>query len=171
MSVQCQRGLRMVEQKIQGALLRRICFHWSLYLVLAVGLTVGLHVLTSNPRVPLANQLWQMTANNVWPFLALVAVLPYFLLDTVRLSSSFAGPVVRLRRAMEGLAQRGDTKPLLFRDGDFWGSTADAYNAVVDRHMHLQERIAVLEAELSQYKDDRQDRVVDSTKTTGVQNV
>lgn len=153
MNGKCQRGLRLVETKIQGELLRRVCFHWTLFLILSVGLTIGLHVLTNDPSVPLANQVGQMAVTNFWPFLALVALLPYFLVDTVRLSSNFAGPVVRLRRAMENLAQRGDTQPLVFRDGDFWLSTADAYNAVLDRHMQLQERVKALEAELSQYQD------------------
>ncbi len=152
MSSKCQRGLRLVEGKIQGELLRRVCMHWSLFLLLSVGLTIGLHVLTNDPSVPLANQVWQMAASNFWPFLALVALLPYFLVDTVRLSSNFAGPIVRLRRAMESLAQTGDTRPLTFREGDFWQSTADAYNAVLDRHMQLHERIANLEAALERYQ-------------------
>lgn len=171
MNGKCQRGLRLVETKIQGELLRRVCFHWTLFLILSVGLTIGLHVLSNDPSVPLANQVWQMAITNFWPFLALVALLPYFLVDTVRLSSSFAGPVVRLRRAMENLAQRGNTQPLVFREGDFWLSTADAYNAVVDRQMQLQERIATLEAELSQYQDQPHDRCLVSLESSGAQNV
>lgn len=154
MSRKSQRGLRLVEGKIQGELLRRVCWHWTLFLALSVGLTIGLHVLTTDPGVPLTKQLWQMSVTNLWPFLALVALLPYFLVDTVRLSSNFAGPIVRLRRAMEGLVQKNDTQPLTFREGDFWLSTADAYNAVLDRQMRLQERVATLEAELQQYKSE-----------------
>ncbi|MBL8889020.1 MAG: hypothetical protein JNL67_03520 [Planctomycetaceae bacterium] len=154
MQNKCQRRLRLVEVKIQGQLLRRICLHWTLFLLLSVGLTVGLHVLTNDPSVPMANQIMRMAANNFWPFLVLVALLPCFLVDTVRLSSNFSGPIVRLRRSMEGLAQRNDTQPLAFRDGDFWQSTADAYNAVVDRQMQMQERINELEAELKELKGE-----------------
>lgn len=154
MQNKCQRRIRLVEVKVQGQLLRRICLHWTLFLLLSVGLTIGLHVLTNDPSIPLATQIWKMAANNFWPFLALVALLPYFLVDTVRLSSNFSGPIVRMRKAMEGLAQRNDTQPLTFRDGDFWQSTADAYNAVVDRQMQMQERIDELEAELKELRGE-----------------
>jgi len=146
----CQRGLRIVESKIQGELLRRVCLHWSLFFLLSLSLTIGLNVLTSDPNVPLMNQVVKILSVNFWPFLALLALLPYFLVDTVRLSSSFAGPIVRLRRSLEALAQTGDTTPLSFRDGDFWLSAADAYNAVVDRQMQLQERVKELELQLQQ---------------------
>jgi hypothetical protein len=145
----CQRGTRIVEGKVQGELLRRVCLHWSLFFLLSLSLTVGLNILTSDPNVPLMNQVVNVLALNFWPFLVLVALLPYFLVDTVRLSSSFAGPIVRLRRSLESLAQRGDTTPLAFREGDFWVSAADAYNAVVDRQMRLQDRIEELEAQLA----------------------
>ncbi len=144
-----------MEGKIQGELLRRVCVHWTLFLTLSFGLMIGLHVLTNDPSEPLASQVWQITANNFLPFLALVALLPYFLVDTVKLSSNFAGPIVRLRRAMESFAQKGDTKPISFREGDFWLSTADAYNAVLDRHMKLQEQVAELEAELERLQAER----------------
>lgn len=150
MSNQCQRKFRVVDQRVQGALLRRTCLHWCSFLILSVAVTAGLGVLTGDPSRPISNQMADIAAANFWPFLTLVAMLPMFLVDTVRLSARFAGPMVRLRRQMESLASDGDTAPIHFRQGDFWISAADNYNAIVDRYMLQQERIADLEEQIAQ---------------------
>ncbi len=150
MSQTCQRRLRIIDGRLQGELLRRICLHWTLFFLLSVALTMSLNLLTGDPAKPMANQLVDIVALNFWPFLTLLALLPFFLVDTIRLSSKFSGPIVRLRRAMEGLVNEGNTKPLVFRDGDFWRSTAEAYNSLVERHTQLLERIEDLEGQLAQ---------------------
>ncbi len=148
MSNQCQRKFRVVDQRVQGALLRRTCLHWCSFLILSIAVTAGLGILTGDPSRPLSNQLTDIAAANFWPFLTLCAMLPMFLVDTVRLSSRFAGPMVRMRRQMERLAKEGDTAPITFREGDFWLSAADHYNSIVDRYMMQEERIAELQQQL-----------------------
>lgn len=149
----CQRRLRIVEGRLQGQLLRRVCWHWSLFLLVAATLTAGLGLLTSDPQIPLSNRLWQMGTTHMLPFLVLLTLLPYFLVDTVRLSNRFAGPVRRLRTGLEDLAYRNQAQPLVFRDGDFWVSTAVAYNAVVERQQAMQNRINQLEVELERAQE------------------
>jgi hypothetical protein len=153
MSMSCKRRTRIVDGRIQGELLRRVCMHWALFLILSISLTVGLNILTSDPAIPLGNQIVDSIAVNFWPFLTVLALLPFFLVDTVRLSSNFAGPMVRLRRALEGLGTKADSKPLVFRDGDFWIGTAEAYNQVAERFAAMQERIEVLEQALEEKSD------------------
>lgn len=154
MSNSNQRKFRVIDQRVQGALLRRVCLHWFSFLTLSVVITCCLGILTGDPSRPLANQLSDIASANFWPFLTLVALLPMFMVDTVRLSSRFAGPMVRLRRSMEALANTEDTSPLNFREGDFWISTADSYNKVLDRFMMQQERISELEQQLAQMQGD-----------------
>lgn len=154
MTNQCQRKFRVVDQRVQGALLRRACLHWCSFLLLSVAVTTGLGILTGDPSRPISNQIMDIAAVNFWPFLTLVAMLPMFLVDTVRLSARFAGPMVRLRRQMERLAQENDTSPIHFREGDFWISFADQYNEIVDRYMHQEERIAELEQELAEIRGE-----------------
>jgi len=148
MSHKCKRRLRIVESRLQGELLRRICLHWFSFLLCSLTLTVFMGVLTADPNLPLSNQIIAIASANFWPFLTLLALLPMFLVDMVKLSSNFAGPMVRLRRALEGLAQGTSTKPLVFRDGDFWQSSATAFNAVVDHQIQLKQRVEELEQQV-----------------------
>ncbi len=150
MSKSCHRKMRVMDQSVQGALLKRTCLHWFSFLVLSICITSGLGILTGDLTKPIADQLSRIAASNFWPFITLVAMLPMFLVDTLRLSSRFAGPMVRLRRSMDNLADHDDTSPLIFREGDFWKASADSYNSVVDRYMMQQDRIAELEQQLAE---------------------
>ena len=60
-------------------------------------------------------------------------LLPMVILDIVRLSNRFAGPLVRLRRGMRALAQGEEVRPIHFREGDFWQEFADEFNAIAAR--------------------------------------
>ena len=67
---------------------------------------------------------------------ALVAsllLLPIVLIDIVRLSNRFAGPLVRLRRSMRALARGEKVQPIHFRGSDFWQEFADEFNAIAAR--------------------------------------
>lgn len=151
----CQRRLRIVEGRLQGQLLRQVCWHWSLFLLISVTLTLGLGFLTADPTITFTNRLLQVAATQMLPFLVLLALLPYFLVDTVRLSNRFAGPVRRLRNALEDLAYHNQAQPLVFRDGDFWVSTANAYNAVAEQHQQMQDKIDDLEKELERQRESQ----------------
>ena len=67
---------------------------------------------------------------------ALVAsliLLPMVIIDIIRTSNRFCGPLLRLRRSMRALAQGERVEPIRFRKGDFWGEFAEEFNAVVAR--------------------------------------
>jgi hypothetical protein len=53
--------------------------------------------------------------------------------DTIKLSHRFAGPVVNLRRSMREIAEGGTPRKLQFRRTDFWHELADDYNALLAR--------------------------------------
>jgi hypothetical protein len=67
---------------------------------------------------------------------ALVAsllLLPLVVIDIIRVSNRFTGPLLRLRRSMRGLASGERVEPLYFREGDFWKDFADEFNEVIAR--------------------------------------
>lgn len=64
-------------------------------------------------------------------------LLPMVMVDIIRLSNRFAGPLVRLRRAMRALAQGEEVEPIHFRDSDFWQEFADEFNAIAARMQQL----------------------------------
>ncbi len=127
-----QRTKKFVDTKVQGALARRLVLHWLIFMVVASTVAFVLQVL-SNPFLPLMDHV-----ENIWltqgPFLlVMVFLLPVFVLDTIKLSHRFAGPIFSLRRAMREVAQGKQPRKLKFRGNDFWHDLATEYNAVIDK--------------------------------------
>jgi hypothetical protein len=120
-----------VEPKVQGALVARVLLYWFVCLI-----TVALMILCWNVvRTP---RMFYTFFDDMWfryapALLASFALLPMVIIDIVRLSNRFAGPLLRLRRSMRALARGEHVEPLHFRDGDFWQEFAEEFNAVVAR--------------------------------------
>ena len=121
-----------VDPNVQGALVRRLVLHWLVFLGVASTISFCLQVLT-NPFQSVGQHF-----QSLWwthgPFLVVtVFLLPVFVLDTIRLSHRFAGPIYRLRQTIRSIAQGEPTKRLKFRDFDFWQGLAKDFNQMVDR--------------------------------------
>lgn len=121
-----------VDPKVQGALVRRLVFHWCAFVAVAALVAFALQVL-SNPFRSIQDH-----AQQVWwthgPFLlVLFFMLPVFIVDTIKLSHRFAGPIYRMRQTVRSLAEGGQFTPIKFRDFDFWQGLADDFNKMVER--------------------------------------
>ena len=138
---QPQRTKHFIDKKVQGALARRILLHWLVFLAMAFAVSFIVQVL-SNPFVSLTTHV-----ENLWwtqgPFLLVtVFLLPVFVVDTVKLSHRFAGPIFSLRRAIREVAAGEPARKLKFRRGDFWQDLAQDYNAMLVRFGALKEEPA-----------------------------
>ena len=121
-----------IDSKVQGALVRRLMLHWLVFFAASSAIAFCLQVL-SNPFLSIGNH-----AQNLWwthgPFLmVMVFLLPVFVIDTIRISHRFAGPIHRLRNTIRGIANGEPTPALKFRDFDFWQGLADDFNRMVAR--------------------------------------
>jgi hypothetical protein len=129
---QPQRKKHFIDARVQGSLVRRIIFHWLAFLLVAFVVSFILQVL-SNPFRPLSahfQDLWWTHG----PFLLVVAfLLPAYVVDTIKLSHRFAGPIFNLRRAIRDVAAGQPPRRLKFRQLDFWQDLADDYNAMLVR--------------------------------------
>ena len=134
-----RRTKHFIDASVQGSLARRIIGHWLVFLLVAALISFVLQVL-SNPFRPLSNH-----AQELWwthgPFLlVMVFLLPVFVVDTIKISHRFAGPVYSLRRALREIAEGKPPRKLKFRRHDFWHELADDYNAVLLRLNLLDDR-------------------------------
>ena len=68
-------------------------------------------------------------------------LLPLVIMDVIRMSNRFVGPLLRLRRSMRALARGEDVEPIEFRDNDFWHDFADEFNAVNARIRQLSAKV------------------------------
>jgi hypothetical protein len=125
-----QRRQRFVDSKVQGALARRVIFHWFVLLTVASVVALLMQVL-SDPFRP-AGEHFRAAWATQGPFLiVMLFLLPVFILDTIKISHRFAGPIFGFRRSMREIIEGQPPRKLKFREGDFWHDLADDYNAML----------------------------------------
>lgn len=138
----CKRKMTYVDRRVQGALARRLVLHWTVFLTVAAAFSFLFQWL-HNPFQgfpELAGKAWTTHG----PFLMTgLLLVPVFVYDAIKLSSRFAGPIFRLRRTFQVIAQDGRPRELTFRNNDFWKDMADDFNQMVNR---LFEREQIAEA-------------------------
>lgn len=160
---QTQRKQNFVDNHVQGALVKRVLGHWlTFFSVLGIA-TIGLHTLVGNPAIPLAQRLQTQIGEFIFLAIIMLTILPVFVLDTIRFSNRFVGPISRLRKGLRNLKE-GKTERLTFRDIDFWGGMADEFNQVTDLVILQQKEIEKLKTQLDNL--GFQSRSMDSTIQT-----
>ena len=144
-----KRKQKYVDTNVQGALLRRIIFHW-LSFFFVTGLTV---VLMKSMIGDMNLTFMDNVKNSIGEFsligVILLCLFPVFMLDTVRFSNRFVGPIGRLRRHLKELGTERTTQKCSFRDNDFWSEMADEFNKVVDMVEKQDAEIARLKEQLA----------------------
>ena len=118
-----------VDPKVQGALIARVVLYWFVCLI---GITLMLLCwqIITGPRQPFYLHFSQMWFHYGPALIASLLLLPIVVVDVVRLSNRFVGPLLRLRRSMRELARGQYVEPLEFRGADFWQEVAGEFNAI-----------------------------------------
>jgi hypothetical protein len=127
-----RRKKHFVDAVVQGSLARRIILHWLVFLLVASLVSFLLQVL-SDPFRPLLDHVQSLWWTHGPFLLVMVFLLPVFVIDTIKISHRFAGPVYNLRRAIREIVQGKPPRKLKFRRHDFWHDLADDYNAMLLR--------------------------------------
>jgi hypothetical protein len=133
-----RRTKHFIDSCVQGALARRIIFHWLVFLLVSSVVAFVLQVL-SNPFRPLMEHVSDLWRTQGLFLLVMIFLLPVFVIDTVKLSHRFAGPIYSLRRSIREVIQGKPARRLKFRRRDFWHDLADDYNALLLRLDLLQD--------------------------------
>jgi len=134
--VRQQRKKLFVDPKVQGALVLRTALYWVVCLITITLMILCWRILTG-PARPFYTHFDDMWFNFGPALVASFVLLPLVIIDIVRLSNRFAGPLVRLRRSMRALARGEEVPPITFREGDFWQDFADEFNALRARMREL----------------------------------
>jgi hypothetical protein len=127
-----RRSIFFIDSKVQGALMMRTAIYWMFCLFSISVMLICWNVYTGPARgfLDLINEL----SHRYGPVLiASLILLPIAMMDVMRLSNRFVGPVMRLRAALEDLAANKPVKPLNFRDDDFWRELASSVNEIAAR--------------------------------------
>lgn len=120
-----RRGRLFADFGVQGQLLKHVFLHWIGFLLGTAAILVLIEMLSGTP-----GGLGRVRRMHAPTLVAIIMLAPIFIVDMIRFSHRFVGPVVRLRREMKDLAEGKINSPLEFRDGDYWHDLADDFNAI-----------------------------------------
>lgn len=116
----------LVDYGVQGALIGRVLVYWVLCLLGVLVIRGIVSSMCSILSIPLndTGSLW------LAELLACCLFVPLVVCDVLRVTNRFVGPMRRLRREMQRLAQGESVAPVVFRKGDMWQDFAEAFNAL-----------------------------------------
>jgi hypothetical protein len=129
---QCRRTTFFVDREVQGSLLLRTAVYW-LFCLLSVALMLICWAAYNGPPRRFADLATDQIYRYGPALFASLILLPIVLMDVLRVSNRFVGPITRLRGALKTLANGQPAKPLNFRDEDFWRELATDFNQVAAR--------------------------------------
>ncbi len=119
-----------VDPKVQGALIGRVIMYWLVCLITMTIMLLCWRIVTG-PARPFYTHFDDMWFHFGPAVVASFLLLPLVIVDILRVSNRFVGPLFRLRRSMRALARGERVEPLRFRDDDFWHDFAEEFNDMV----------------------------------------
>ena len=140
-----KRSSLFVDPEVQGAIQKKIFLYagWCM-LFITIPLFIALAFIEPDR---LYFQQFGTIWYRYWPiYVTLIAMLPFFIYDTLRLTNRFVGPVFRLRRELRRFAEGGDFQPIRFRGTDFWNDLAVQFNHLVERVKAAEKQVAANES-------------------------
>ena len=103
-----ERRKLLVDRKVQGGLAIRQVRHWLTFLaVVVIMLPLYRAIFVCDVASPITERAKQAGVEALILLTLFLALLPYFVYDTVRLTNRFAGPVYRLHQTIRALGRGG----------------------------------------------------------------
>ncbi|HEV7279664.1 MAG TPA: hypothetical protein VGN57_05575 [Pirellulaceae bacterium] len=123
-----------IEPKVQGPLMFRVAAYWMAMLwaaaVMLIGAPYAVGVALSQ-QPPEFLEIASRVCSQLWPaFFVAAMMLPIVLMDILRQSHRMVGPTLRIRRALQDLADGKTIDPIYFRKGDYWAISGEAINRI-----------------------------------------
>ncbi|MEM7785417.1 MAG: hypothetical protein AAF623_18875 [Planctomycetota bacterium] len=125
------RKKNFIDSQVQGSLLQRIFLHWLCFFGVLAMTMVTMQTLLGDPEISLYERFQQGSKDLMFMTVVMLCLLPAFMLDTIRFSNRFVGPITRLRRLLRQIPEHNYER-CKFRGGDFWVELADEYNSVAE---------------------------------------
>jgi len=121
-----------IDPRVQGALVMRVIMYWAFCLLTITIMLLCWRIFTGTSRI-FYTHFEAMWFHFGPALIASFLLLPLVVVDVIRLSNRFAGPLLRLRRSMRELANGEHVEPIYFRSDDFWQELADEFNSIAVR--------------------------------------
>jgi hypothetical protein len=122
----------LVDKTTQWAIVRQSMRHWLYHSFVTILLLALLEVMFGGALKSWKENWQSILALAASVYVALLLMLPVFILESFKLSNRFAGPIGRVRRALRDIAAGKPYAPIQVRKGDFWPEIAQELNAAVE---------------------------------------
>ena len=120
----------LVDKKIQLGMAMRLLTYWAATWLVVFCVPILVRTFTSELSF---TQLAVSIIGDFWFPMAISAFcLPIVAYDSLRFSNKIAGPVFKLRRVINQLADKKVVEPISFRQGDYCQDLASDFNRLVD---------------------------------------
>ena len=137
----------ITDQTVQGELLFRAIVYWF-FCLLVVELMVLGWALWTKPAQPFPATIRHSLAVSAPAIFGSVLLLPIVLIDVLRVSNRFVGPIQQVRLTMRQLASGEPARRVYLRRDDFWQELAHYTNLVAD------EMETAREEDLDEFEDE-----------------
>lgn len=129
----------LVQGSVQNSLLARVALYWGYFLTATFCAALAWMWLFDRPQSwsELGGRMLYLGAPLL---LASSLLLPFVLMDCLRFSHRFVGPLFRLSRAMDRLADGERVHNIEFRQDDFWFNIAQTFNRLNERVIRLEQQ-------------------------------
>jgi hypothetical protein len=123
-----------IDAHVQGSLIRRVVIYWLACVGTVELLTLSWQIITGPEQPTYFDYFLEYDWRSACVRLMIsAAVLAPIILDMLRLSNRFAGPVYRMQRALRQIADGAPITRVTLRKNDYWHGFADELNAALDR--------------------------------------
>jgi hypothetical protein len=118
----------VADREIQYALGKRLALHWAMFIAFTICLSLFITLVQAIPEQSFSDAFTTGLIRQIPILISTIVLVPLFLRDALRVSNRFAGPMVRLRKSIQGLANGEKIPPLVFRQNDYWMESATEFN-------------------------------------------
>ncbi len=140
----------LVDPKVQWSIAGRVFLHWLLFFICITAISSMVRMFSAVGEQPFAEAVRSALIAQIPIVGVMLMLLPVFLRDTLKLSNRFAGPMYRLRTALQGLKEARAVEPIKFRTGDFWQEAAADFNFLLQEIKQLRSENESLKSQLSE---------------------
>ena len=130
---QIKRSQTVTDKQVQYGVIHKLAMHWAVFMVCNTFALFAWVSLFEQPGTGWRETTAECVRRFLPFFVISVALIPAFVLDTLKLTNRFAGPISRLKIEIANAAAGRPVKPLTFRTGDYWCEIAESFNSMASR--------------------------------------
>lgn len=127
------RNKLFIDAPVQIMLVTRVLSHWVVFFFLFFLTLLTIEYFLRDPALTIFDCMKSVVSKHSMLILVSIALLPVFLYDTIKMSHRFAGPIYRLRKNLNALANGNPVEEINFRDKDFWADLSVDFNEVAKK--------------------------------------